>query len=114
MEKTRNSQHRGDNAMMRIIRELDRQMFPGGTADEQRQVADLLTLLRGKHPEKTIRNTLRFALSQMLLIQPDRSRVVESIVSRPNNKLSKSEAEELCHYAIAHNERLRQLYSARE
>jgi len=99
-----------ENVMQRLLKEIDRQMFPGGAEEELRQVTELFDMFHARYPLGAINETLRYSLSQMLLNGSDKQTIVDSIINRPDNRFSTEDAGVIYDYAIACNKRLGQLY----
>ncbi len=100
-----------DSDIQRVFSEMYKKMFPHGSEDEKKWVADLVKLFDYRYSKEEIQGMLRYVLS-LVIISPDKSqdRVVGAIMRRPKNVLLQEDAIRLYKYAMTHHPDLNLMY----
>lgn len=92
-------------------------LFPYGEEDHIRQLDELTNHFDGRYDGQKIDNNLIFVLS-LFLISPRGAKNLDTaltkLLSRPNNVMSRSDAEYLCLFAIANHPKLEVLLAVAE
>lgn len=106
----RASDRRG-NAVQKMLRAIDCEMFPGGEVEEMEYVTRLCEMLGGRYDSKDIDTTLRYILSALFMSEDrSKSKVVSSVIERPYNSFSETDIRKIMDFAIRNNESLSLLY----
>lgn len=104
------SDRRG-NAVQKMLRAINYQMFPGGEIEEMEQVTKLCNMLSDKYDCKDIDTTLRYILSALFMSEDrNKSNVVSSVIQRPYNSFLEIDIRKIMDFAIMNNESLSLLY----
>lgn len=89
-------------------------LFPNGVTDHDRQLNELFKYYKGKYEKQDLDNNLIFVLTGYLITGNTTSRddAINQVLNRPNNKMTNSEVEYLCDYALKNHPKLSQLLLA--
>lgn len=91
-------------------------MFPKGVADHDRQLDELCKHFGNKYERQVLDSNLIFILTGYLITGDSKTKdnTISKVLTRPNNKLTKADADYIYNFALQNHPKLAQLLIAQE